>query len=114
MIDFFGEAIFILGSQFNQVNLFFINVFKSGSKGLNSVKNEDTLKSILTLGCCTVSLGILANHKIIYSSRYQILLIFVTFNFELTIVSQIRLNLKATPSGNFLVFRLGKHVEDIN
>ena len=67
MIDFFGEAIFILGSQFNKVSLFFINVFKSGSKGLNSVKNEGTLLSILTLGCCTVSLGILANHKIIYS-----------------------------------------------
>ena len=67
MIDFFGEAIFILGSQFNKVNLFFVNVFKSGSKGLNSVKNEDTLKSILTLGCRTVSLEILANHKIIYS-----------------------------------------------
>lgn len=58
MIDFFGEAIFILGSQFNKVNLFFVNV---------SVKNEDTLKSILTLGCHTVSLEILANHKIIYS-----------------------------------------------
>ena len=39
------------------------NLFKSGSKGLNSVKNKVTLKSILTLGCPAVSLEIVATEN---------------------------------------------------
>ena len=49
-----------LVSLYNKGNLSLINLFKSGGKGLNSVKNEVILKSILTLGCPAVSLEILA------------------------------------------------------
>ena len=50
----------MLGSQYNQGNLFLANLLNSGKRRLNSVKNEVTLKSILTLGCHVVSLEILA------------------------------------------------------
>ena len=84
------KTIFILRSLFNKGNLLLINLFQSGSQRLNLVKNEVTLKSILTLGCSAVSQEILATSensllvKFITSS-YQIFLIFITSNFELSI-----------------------------
>ena len=60
---FSGKILFILGSLYNKGNLFLINLFKSSSKGLNSVKNELTLKSILTQGCCAIPLEILATSE---------------------------------------------------
>ena len=54
--------------KINFHNLLLINLFKSDNKRLNSVKNEVTLKSILTLGCRADSLKILAtSEKIAYS-----------------------------------------------
>ena len=58
---------FILGSQYNKVNLFLINLFKSGNKGLNSVKNKITLKSTLILGCHAVSVEILATSQKLFT-----------------------------------------------
>ena len=63
MIYFYGKTIFILGSLYNDGNLFLVNLFKSGSKGLNSIISEVTLKYMLTLRCRTVSLEILATSK---------------------------------------------------
>ena len=63
MVDFSGKTIFILGSLYNKGNLVLINLFKSGSKGLESVKNEVTLKSILTLAFRAISLEILATSE---------------------------------------------------
>ena len=60
---FWKKNIFILGPLYDKGNLFLINLFKSGSKGSNSVKNEVTLKSILTLCCCAISLEILATSE---------------------------------------------------
>ena len=70
--------IFILESQYNKGNLFLINLFNSANKGLNSAKNEVTWNFILTLGCRTVSLEILATsnklftHLVWYLPKNQI------------------------------------------
>ena len=80
---------FTLGSQYNnQGNLFLINLLNSGKRRLNSVKNEVTLKSILTLGCHVASLEILAalencfHHLWFITTCHQILLKLVTSNVE--------------------------------
>ena len=41
LIDFSGKTIFVLGSVYNKSNLFPVYLLKSGSKGLNSGKNEE-------------------------------------------------------------------------
>ena len=120
LIDFSGKNIFILGSLYNKGNLFLINLLKSGSKRLNSVKNEVTLKSILNLGCRTFSLEILAaleNCLLTLCGLYPLAIKYCWYSLLLILnllsVSQIRLNLKATPCGTFSIFFLGKHVEGI-
>ena len=99
MVDFSGKTIFILGSLYNKGNLFLINLFKPGSKGLKSVKNEVTLKSILTLAFRAIPLEILAtseNCLLILCGLYPLAIKYCCYSLLLILnllsVSQIRLH----------------------
>ena len=119
MIYFYGKTIFILGSLYNNGNLF-LNLFKSGGKGLNSIISEFTLKYMLTLCCRAVSLEILATSKNclltlcdLYPLAIKCCWCSLLLILNLLSVSQIHLNLKVAPLGHFRHFLLGKQVEGI-